>query len=129
MPSPAPYVQDALTAARDDVGPATAWPPLAPRGLCGEKPGGSRVQLCPSPQVSQSFPGLQDLVFHHLLAQLGRNLYGSLIHKEAAEKGGGGALGLSRGTEDPEHAHLPLGQGKAGSSLRQETAHKSTCRG
>ena len=68
----------------------------------------------PSSQVSQPFPGLQDLVFHHLLAQLGRNLYGSLLHKEAAEMGGGGALRLSRRTEDPEHAHLPLGQGKEG---------------
>lgn len=83
------------------------WP------LFREGPGGPWAQPCPSPQVSQSFPGHQDLVFHHLLAQLGRHLYGSLLCKEAGEKEGAGALRLSRGAEDPGHPHLPPGQGRA----------------
>lgn len=93
------------------------WP------LFGEGPGGPWAQPCPSPQVSQSFPGHQDLVFHHLLAQLGRHLYGSLLCKEAGEKGGAGALRLSRGAPSPTPG---AGQGL---HLRQEMSHKSTLRG
>ena len=105
-------MQDALIAARAHRGVPMAWQPLAPRGRSTGR--GLAAHGHSSVPLPRPFPGLQDLVFHHLLAQLGINLYGSLLHKEAAEMGGGGALRLSRRTEDPEHAHLPLGQGKEG---------------
>lgn len=62
---------------------AATWHPFVPMASLL---GGAWQPLgepCPSPQVSQSFPSHQGLAYHHLLAQLGRNLHGSLLYQES----------------------------------------------